>query len=323
MPLILVQNEVTEGKRYDFWEDIEGVQYHFPNKYKNKIKPGESFIYYRGVRRKNGIRAIPEYFGYGRIGRVWQDKENITSSSIKTFRWQCEIIEYIPFTTPVPFKINGRYFEILHQNQWSIGVRSIDQEKFIHILSHAGITIESEITLPEFSKRFPCIPEISDVSPELIKENSLIFASRVKKVVEIDGIDLRSNEANHSRYSTLIGNQAEEIAHKFLLENRFRKVKLVSKEKLGWDIEYLENKKSIFVEVKGTSARRFSNIPITANEWQAAKRKRETYKLILVAECLSRTPKIQIIDDPYSLYLDNKIDLEPTTYRLGFLCDSY
>jgi len=55
-PLVLVENEATEGGHYDFWADATGERYHYPNKYRNMIKPGRRFVYYRGSRRKDGSR---------------------------------------------------------------------------------------------------------------------------------------------------------------------------------------------------------------------------------------------------------------------------
>jgi hypothetical protein len=57
--LVLVQNEETAGRRYD-WEDILNERYHFPNQYKNKVRQGMLVVYYRGVRRADGKRGRPE-----------------------------------------------------------------------------------------------------------------------------------------------------------------------------------------------------------------------------------------------------------------------
>jgi hypothetical protein len=48
--LVLVENEVTVDGKYDFWADDTGVQYHYPNQYRNRVRPGREFVYYRGVR---------------------------------------------------------------------------------------------------------------------------------------------------------------------------------------------------------------------------------------------------------------------------------
>jgi len=47
--LVLVENEATVGGEFDFWGDDTGVRYHFPNQYRNLVRPGTPFVYYRGV----------------------------------------------------------------------------------------------------------------------------------------------------------------------------------------------------------------------------------------------------------------------------------
>ena len=54
MPIALVQNERTAAEAYEHWKDITGEQYHFPNQYKNRVVPGQCFIYDRGTRRADG-----------------------------------------------------------------------------------------------------------------------------------------------------------------------------------------------------------------------------------------------------------------------------
>ena len=61
MPILLVSNEANANDKFN-WEDITGVQYHYPNGYRNMIRPGERFIY-RGMRRADGRRVPAEYFG--------------------------------------------------------------------------------------------------------------------------------------------------------------------------------------------------------------------------------------------------------------------
>src|SRR5690349_11774001 len=120
MPLILVQNEITVDSQYEHWKDIEGAQYHFPNQYIGKVKEGESFIYYRGSRRKGNIRETPEYFGFGKIGRVWLDPDSNIHGPKSKWHWFCELIDYVPFEKPVPFRIDGTTFEQIPQNIWSV-----------------------------------------------------------------------------------------------------------------------------------------------------------------------------------------------------------
>lgn len=80
-PIVLVENEVTAGGRYDDWKDVTGERYHFPNKYRKVILQGRPFIYYRGIRRQGGKRGQAEYFGVGRIGSIYLDPEVALESS--------------------------------------------------------------------------------------------------------------------------------------------------------------------------------------------------------------------------------------------------
>jgi hypothetical protein len=56
VPLVLASNDVNVSDRYN-WKDIAGVQYHYPNGYRNLILTGVEFVYYRGIRRANGARG--------------------------------------------------------------------------------------------------------------------------------------------------------------------------------------------------------------------------------------------------------------------------
>jgi Domain of unknown function (DUF3883) len=61
----------------------------------------------------------------------------------------------------------------------------------------------------------------------------------------------------------------------------------------GWDIEFVnENGETVSVEVKGMTGGVFQSIEITAQEWEAAKMRRDKYWLVLVTNCLSTQPKI-------------------------------
>jgi hypothetical protein len=56
--LVLVENEVTAGGRYDHWQDVTGERYQFPNQYRGKVTTGRPFIYYRGIAAR-AERAVP------------------------------------------------------------------------------------------------------------------------------------------------------------------------------------------------------------------------------------------------------------------------
>ena len=104
MPLILTQIITNFIPSFDY-DDIEGVQYQYPNGYKNMIKPGMKFIYYRGSFGSEGQRRIPEYFGTGMISeRSMESAPDVPKSSRS---WIAFIDEYKPFDKPIPFKENG------------------------------------------------------------------------------------------------------------------------------------------------------------------------------------------------------------------------
>lgn len=136
MAIVLVENEVTEGGRYDHWDDVTGKRYQFPNTYRRRVCVGEVFIYYRGSRRANGKRAVPEYFGHGIIGEVAQDVPNSSATQAKS--WTCQIAMFEPFATPVPFKLRGKPLERIARNHWGVGVRSLPERTYKRILTLAG-----------------------------------------------------------------------------------------------------------------------------------------------------------------------------------------
>ena len=96
MPIVLTINDKILNPDHH-WNDIVGVQYHYPNQYKNKVRPGEQFVYYRGVHRKISPRGRAEYFGCARIGQIRKDSATVDSSRPS---WFCTIEDYEPFTPP-------------------------------------------------------------------------------------------------------------------------------------------------------------------------------------------------------------------------------
>jgi hypothetical protein len=100
MPLVLTQNATTaDGHSY---EDRLGIQYEFPRRYLGTINEGERFVYYRGRR---GVPAGEEpnaYIGTGVVGPIRSSRDD---------RFLAEIVSFTPFSTPVPFKLDGEYLE--------------------------------------------------------------------------------------------------------------------------------------------------------------------------------------------------------------------
>jgi hypothetical protein len=139
MPIVLVENEVTEGGKYDHWDDVTGRRYQFPNSYRNKVLPGEHFVYYRGVRRASGKRGVPEYFGCGVIGRVYLDEASRSEPVAACRKWVGEIADFTPFLQPVPFRLQGKTLEGIPNNLWGVGVRKLPQSVYNRILRLAGM----------------------------------------------------------------------------------------------------------------------------------------------------------------------------------------
>src|SRR5713101_10059178 len=84
----LVVAQYRQGSDY---ADEVGRHYHFPRKYFNQLTlPAIEFIYFEPKKSGKG-----EYFGYGRIGRVYPDPKNPD-------QFYAEIFNYRPFSDPVP-----------------------------------------------------------------------------------------------------------------------------------------------------------------------------------------------------------------------------
>jgi len=140
MPLVLTENEVSgSGITYSDWT---GVVYQYPTKYRRVIRQGELFVYYKGRRRREGGVAPQVYFGTGVVGHAMADPA-------APDRLICEILDYRPFASLVPFKDErGRYLETGAERRgyFQPGVRTISDVDFRHILEYAAATaIETPI----------------------------------------------------------------------------------------------------------------------------------------------------------------------------------
>lgn len=137
----------------------------------------------------------------------------------------------------------------------------------------------------------------------------------------------RSSAARRwSKDSKRIGDRAEEVVFKHLRHTLSGATKrsldwpASRGESPGWDIKYKDSRgREVAVEVKGTEARRFSNIEISGNEWEAACRLGPRFCLYLVARCLSREPVIERIPNPKQMQRNGNILLQPTSFRLELL----
>ncbi len=284
MPLVLTTNEIVLNPDHA-WNDIEGVQYHYPNQYKNKIKPGERFVYYRGVNRKDGKRAQAEYFGRGVIGEIRPDPDTVGQTRPS---WFCAIEDYQPFSPPHPAKTeSGEYLEKIPQNMWRNGVRDLPEEIYNQILNAAGAGT------PENSDIVP-IAGITESSSLLIPKNKIVAGSKGA-----------SGGWRKSKQSKQVGDWAENKAMEYV-RDVLGGVDVIHRaglgEKPGWDFDYKDKLGALRrVEVKGTVAGGFTSFDFTVGEYSAAKAHKDSYWIFLVASCMTDRPKIQMIQDPASM----------------------
>jgi hypothetical protein len=313
--LILAENEISASPEFG-WKDVTGERYHFPNSYKNRIRPGAQFIYYRGSRRATG-RANPDYFGYGIIGDVYLDPDTETLPPARQ-AWFAEIADYQEFSNPVPFRdVNQKFIETgtttTAANYWGTGAREIDPENFNNILRAAGVLQSVNASTTSNKSTGPITP-ISSVG-------LLIPRARAPKGVRRAG---SSTSVRRSSRAKIIGDRAEQIVCDWLRaqlpESESENIVWVAAQgdTPGYDIENRSNKKAVIgYEVKGTNGRCFPNIEITANELQAARDMGDRYVLVLVALVESSAPKVEFIKNPAKLIDSGSMLVEPTIYRLS------
>jgi hypothetical protein len=307
--LVLVENEVTVGGEYDFWADDTGVRYQFPNTYRNRVRPGRPFVYYRGVRRSGGRRGVSEYFGAGVIGEVWVDPEQPADTPARNRRWYCAIEEYQPFHAPVPAKHAGKTYETIKTAMgWRTGIREITADVFNQILEASSTTRIASGTSHT---------KVADATVNQAKPSDLLI--KRPKAESRPGYSIRPS----SRELKEVGDWAEELVFRWL----FNTLEDVERDTLdwvaqrgetpGWDIAYTSaSGAQIHVEVKATRLGRFSGIDVTGNEWRAAAGDGHNYVLALVTRAMSSQPNVALLRDPVKHAAEGGLVLEATGFRL-------
>jgi len=325
LPIVLASNEANATDRYA-WKDITGVRYHYPNGYRNLIRTGDRFIYYRGVRRARGARGLAEYFGQGIIGEIWPDPTSSPDTPKRKWAWYCAIEDYAPFVVPVPAKIDGVFFETISSSKWRNGgmwrngVRKLSQENFERILIAAGVSaepIDTNLSPPPL-----LLPDLATVQ---LKESftDLMVPRSAPVAVAIDSESDRGHQSSvrRSRNAKIVGHRAEEITMRYLHEvltgaTHIRHV-AISGETPGWDIEYTDLEGQVnAVEVKGASGTAFTNFEFTQGELEAARRLGSRYWIYLVAGCLGTCPRLYRIQGPASLIDKELLSATPIAWRI-------
>lgn len=113
------------------YNDFIGILYHFPAKYKNLIQEGSEFVYYEPKKKGKGV-----YFGYGKIGKVFEDKKQDSY-------YYAEINEYEPFSIEVPLNDqDNNLLENIEQYNPQNAVRYSTKEIIGNIQKSGGLTKE-------------------------------------------------------------------------------------------------------------------------------------------------------------------------------------
>ena len=306
--LVLTAQEETSGGEYDFWADREGVQYHFPNKYRNLVKSGLPFVYYRGVRRMGGKRGEPEYYGVGRVGDVWLDEEH-PADRAQDRRWFCAIEDYREFEVPVPWKRGGSALEKIRLNQFRDGVRSLPIETFERICALADVTLATPLTEPD-------LPPVEEVVLKRLSDGSLLAPP--SKRTGSDGGSGGGAPARRSRNAQRYGDHAELLAKRELERLGKKGIRHLAAERLtpGYDLQYNEGSRVIAVEVKGTTGRQFANFDLTEKELQAVIALGKDYQIWLVADIRSATPTLEIVNNPAQLLASGEWTKSPLLWQI-------
>lgn len=128
MPLIFATGAPT------LWDsdyaDIVGVQYEFPDRYRNLVAEGDRFLYYRGSR---GAKLGSGYFGEGIVGRI--------ASSAKPDHLIAKVHDVELFGDVVSIRdAGGNYFETgtTAGTNWANGVRRLQDSRYDAVISAAS-----------------------------------------------------------------------------------------------------------------------------------------------------------------------------------------
>jgi len=232
--------------------------------------------------------------------------------------WYCTILDYLPFNPPVPAKVDGGFFENIPTNRWRNGVRSLNQATYQEIIAAAGVQ-NSTLGAPAPAPQLPPLEDV--IIPSATTEGLLVPCAAPTG----EGGSARqagTSGPRYSRQSTIIGKRAERIAFEwvkrtFLLARQVRWVADAGQTP-GWDIEVTdEHGGTIAVEVKGASGRAFLNFDLTPGELRAAQEMGSRYLLVLVADCLGVSPRLQVLRGLNDMITAGAVQLVPSGYRVS------
>jgi len=243
MPLVFAENEETEsGITY---EDRTGIAYQYPPMYQRLICPGERFVYYKGRRTRGGGRAPQVYFGTGIVGEVRSDPA-------QTNRLVCDVLDFIPFLQPVPFKDRGGdYLETGagRRGYFQRGVREVSENDFQKIIRAAQ-------------------------GPALGANGEKVALDRLKRENDISPTS-RDGEAAASEFAIKIA--VREIEHRY----PGRRIQVQPRINPGFSILIPAPPQVLYVGVKGTD-RNIPHIRMSEGELRFARLYASSFSLVIV-----------------------------------------
>ncbi len=99
---------VFQTKKDPSYDDDPGTRYQFPKIYLKRVEAtvGDAIIYYEPSRISTGSArgGRMAYFAFGRVNSVRPDPNG-------NELYYADIVDYFPFTQPVPFKVGEFYYE--------------------------------------------------------------------------------------------------------------------------------------------------------------------------------------------------------------------
>jgi hypothetical protein len=125
--------------------DVEGVIYHYPQRYFTYLRGYERFLYYRPARGAVG-REASTYIGYGTLGEPFPDPDDPSHAFVP-------IRQYRRFEAPIPYlDPSGRFYESTYASRTAFtgrSVRRIAPNDFFRILAAAGISGDPYLDVPD------------------------------------------------------------------------------------------------------------------------------------------------------------------------------
>lgn len=100
---------VFTAKPQSSYDDAIEIRYHFPRTYLNQVKEtvGDFIIYYEPRRTSTHFSSIGGRQSYFAVAYV----DSLTVDSNKKDHYYAHLTSYMDFDNPVPFNMNGYYFE--------------------------------------------------------------------------------------------------------------------------------------------------------------------------------------------------------------------